>query len=501
MEDTKAKTTKRLTESDINSRLVGKGLELVSGTFKNIRSIAQWRCLEDPLHGEFSAVVKQIVHANGKCPRCGKVSKLSEEFITSELRNRPIKIVTGSLVGSDIKAKWLCLNNSEHGIWEATPSSILNKKSGCPICAGKLPLTEYEIKKRLTNRSYTIVDGSYNPKRKTATWVCLEAQNHPNWTTGVKSVLYQNTGCPECVGNAKLTEEKVLERLLGRPIHLIRGTLSGSRRRARWKCLNNDSHPSWGATPDSVLGGSGCPACTGHERINNEVIKRKMVGRDVVLVSMQVSSSSEKAIWGCTRNDKHRNWSASVSSVLAGAGCPECAGNARLNEVIINTRLIDRQICIVEGTFLSTSRHAQWSCLKEASHPDWTANVSSVLGGVGCPNCAEYGFKEDKPAFIYIMIIGDIVNPVAIKCGITNNDPELRRGQINRRSEIPVVLLHSWKHNSGRLIRMIEKRVIQMFDHNNLGGLLKDGSTETFHVVDLEKIVEVIKNGISEDLG
>jgi len=496
-------TTKRLDEVEIEERLRGRPIAIVKGTFKNIREPAQWLCLRDSSHGIFYAPPRQIIHANGNCPKCGKVAKLTEEIVSEKLVTRPIKLVSGTLQGSEVKAIWECLSNPNHGSWEATPSSIMNSKSGCPICSGKLPLNEEEIKKRLIDRDLTLVDGSYIHSNRMATWQCLIDSSHPNWESSVKSILYQHTGCPACAGNTKLTESVVKSRLEERPIELVEGSLKGSRRHATWKCLSVESHPNWMATPDSVLGGSNCPACTGHEKINAKVIRRKILNRDVFLLSEDVSSSKENAQWSCKTNENHRAWSASVSSVLAGSGCPECAGNAKLSGEIINSRLVGRSIRLLENTFKSSSQHARWICLAGKSHPEWEANVSSVLSGVGCPSCAEYGFKEHKSAFIYIMRIGADDAPLGIKCGITNNDPSTRMGQINRKTTESINLIHHWAHADGKLIRQIERKLLSTFKHNDLGDLLKDGGTETFHYEDLEKIVSLIEaefHSKSEDL-
>ena len=257
-------TTKRLTEAEITKRLQGRPIAIVQGTFKNIREPAQWICLSNSSHEIFSAPPKQIIHAAGSCPRCGKVGKLSERFISEKLGKRKIQLISGTLKGSDFKASWKCLADASHQNWSATPSSVLNHENGCPVCSGKLPLTEEEISSRLTNRGLDLIAGSYNQTSRQAKWKCLENLEHPDWTTNVKSILYQKTGCPTCAGNTQLTDESVKKRLGNRPIELIKGTLAGARQHAQWRCLTNAEHPIWRSTPGGVLGVANCPACTGH---------------------------------------------------------------------------------------------------------------------------------------------------------------------------------------------------------------------------------------------
>lgn len=487
-------TTKKLTEEDLSNRLIGRGIRLVSGSFKNIREPARWVCLVDSSHGEFAAPPKQIIHANGSCPLCGKVNKLTYEIVQFKVRGRPLSLVTGSLNGSNIKAEWQCLTDPNHPTWLATPSSIINSNSGCPVCSGKLPLTEDSIRKKLEGRKIALFSGSYVASKKSAKWKCLNDEQHPIWTSSMSSVIYQQTGCPACSGNAPITEEQIKVKLIGRAIRLVEGSFKGGvLKKAIWQCLSDVDHPNWAATPDSVLSGSNCPACSGHERQTPEVIARKISNRNIELVSKEVSSSAAKVIWACTKDTTHRQWTASVSSVLAGSGCPQCGGNARLDENLINERLSSRAIKIVDGTFKSTSEKAEWLCLSGKGHPNWFSNVGSILSGVGCPNCAEYGFDETKKAYFYLMLIGEELSPIGVKCGITNNEPKLRLQQIRRKSNEEIKLINTWLDSSGRFIRNLERKVLEKFPYNDLGNLLKDGGTETLFAIDLFDIIKFVE--------
>jgi len=492
------KSTKRLTEEEIRSRISERPIDIISGTFKSIRASAQWRCLANPSHPIFEAPARQIVHAGGGCPFCVKVSKLTESIVRLKIGERPISLIPGTLHGSEKKAKWLCLRDSSHGEWLATPSSILNSGSGCPICSGKLPLTEAEIASRLNDRRMALVENSFNKDTRRALWRCLKDVDHQTWDATVNSVLYQRTGCPVCAGNAPISEGQIKEKLSGRPIILVDGSFKGGvLNKAQWRCLSDPEHPVWYATPDSVLSGSNCPACTGHEKQTPDVIRRKIKGRDLVLLSDTDTSSAGKALWGCKVSPNHKYWYATVSSVLAGSGCPSCAGNARLSEDVINERVFKRAIQIVEGTFKSSAQKATWRCLAGRDHQHWESNVGSVLSGVGCPSCATYGFDERKQAHLYLLLIGTEIDPIGIKCGITNNDPKDRLGQIKRKSKERIALISSWTHDSGSFIRKLEQSILEKFEYNDLGDLLADGGTETLFFQDLDEIIRYVKSAMS----
>jgi hypothetical protein len=492
------KSTKRLTEEEIRARISGRSIDIVSGSFKSIRASAQWRCLANPSHPIFDAPPRQIVHAGGGCPLCVKVSMLTEAIVRTKLDDRPLSLVNGTLRGSDKKAKWQCLGDISHGEWLATPSSVLNKKSGCPICSGKLPLTEDDIASKVKNRPLALIENSFNRDTRRALWRCLKSADHKIWDATVNTVVYQGTGCPVCAGNAPISAELITEKIAVRPIRLVEGSFKGGvLKKAQWICLADPEHPIWSATPDSVLSGSNCPACTGHEKQTPDVIRRKIKGRDLVLLSEGDTSSSGKALWGCKVSPNHKDWYATVSSVLAGAGCPSCAGNARLSEDVINERVFKRKIQIVEGTFKSSAQKATWRCLVGRNHQNWDANVGSVLSGVGCPSCATYGFDERKQAHLYLLLIGTEIDPIGIKCGITNNDPKDRLGQIKRKSKERIALISSWTHDSGSFIRKLEQSILEKFEYNDLGDLLADGGTETLFFQDLDEIIRYVKSAMS----
>lgn len=97
-------TTKRLDEAEIEERLRGRPIAIVKGSFKNTREPARWLCLSDSSHGIFKAPPRQIIHANGNCPKCGKVAKLTDEIISAKLSTRPIRLVIqpgGALFAQD----------------------------------------------------------------------------------------------------------------------------------------------------------------------------------------------------------------------------------------------------------------------------------------------------------------------------------------------------------------------------------------------------------------
>ena len=86
-----------------------------------------------------------------------------ENFVPKKLTNN---IVDDLLKGRNIKrlsdlinarhaADWLCLIDGCNYQWKTSARSILNNNTGCPNCSGKAKLTNNIVDQRIVDRKYT----------------------------------------------------------------------------------------------------------------------------------------------------------------------------------------------------------------------------------------------------------------------------------------------------------------------------------------------------------
>jgi hypothetical protein len=164
--------------------------------------------------------------------------------------------------------------------------------------------------------------------------------------------------------------------------------------------------------------------------------------------------------------------------VMAGKGCPHCAGNARLSKEIVNQKLSQRGISMI-GEYYNARTPSLFRCVR--GH-EWKTNPDNILNKSGCPRCSTYGFNPGKPAYIYLLDYVDF-----IKYGITN-DLETRLSTHRFKNGEFVVLSTKLYENGNDAVNW-EKQIKKIF-----GGRFvtkekcPDGYTETLSPTLVEDI-------------
>ena len=203
-------------------------------------------------------------------------TKLNNLIVDQKLLDSPVKRI-GNILGSIIKNEWQCNAKNCNYIWTATPNSILSKKSGCPKCAGNMPLTNRIVDEMLFNNNILIKrKGNYTNNEINILWECTIDNCKYCWLAKPRNILNKSRGCPKCSKRLKLTNEIVDEillstnRLLKRVSDIIRGDVKNE-----WECLVENCFHHWQAAPNSILSHkSGCPACKHkNEKIISKTLK------------------------------------------------------------------------------------------------------------------------------------------------------------------------------------------------------------------------------------
>lgn len=179
-----------------------------------------------------------------------RTKKLSLEEVQSRLAALSFSMV-GEYQG---KIKSQCVLRCAKGHeWDALIDNVIKANgTGCPHCAGKARLTVPEISRRLSLRG--IKFKSTNTRGSTVG--TFECEKGHTWKANLAYVLLRG-GCPECRVNRPLTRAEVDERVSDRGYRLV-GDYSSASKRAQFECRAGHV---WGAIPDNVLRGKGCPEC------------------------------------------------------------------------------------------------------------------------------------------------------------------------------------------------------------------------------------------------
>jgi len=154
-----------------------------------------------PIHGEF--LQSPAAHLRGQgCQKCASIKRLNyfssntEEFIknSKEIHGVKYDYLLVNYKGIFNNVKIIC---PEHGIFNQTPNSHINKKSGCPKCSGKNKTTEDIIKefKIIHGEKYNYSLVIYEKNNKNIRIICNKCQTIFNQQP---SNHLSGNGCPKC---------------------------------------------------------------------------------------------------------------------------------------------------------------------------------------------------------------------------------------------------------------------------------------------------------------
>jgi len=300
------------------------------------------------------------------------VNKLTKEEVNNRLAGRGI-VLLGGYVNVSTKSLFQC--NKGH-TWSASPRNVLHGETGCPYCSGNKPLTKEIVNDRLAERGIVMLDEYINQNTK-ALFQCSEGHS---WNSAPTNVLYGN-GCPECGRNAaankrKLTPDKICERLSNRGIDLI-GEYVTANTKTLFQCCEGHT---WEATPGSVMSGNGCPYCSNRAPLTKEIVNNRIAGRGIILLSEFVTTST-RSQFQCS--ERH-TWISTPGGVMQGSGCPHCDGQAPLSKEIVNERIANRGFHML-GEYVNVDTKAQFQCSEWHS---WETTPYHVMRGTGCPYCS-----------------------------------------------------------------------------------------------------------------
>lgn len=177
-------------------------------------------------------------------------------------------------------------------------------------------------------------------------------------------------------------------------------------------------------------------------------------------------------------------WLVAPDKILSGRGCPHCNGG--IKKTNYKEELVTKGI-----KYTPIEDYVNWETPILHSCPNghtWKGIPNNILKGQGCPNCAVYGFSQDKPAILYYIKIG-----MYYKIGITNRNIQAR---FKRDKDKPIEVLKVIEFNTGREAMDLEKRIFQEHPPLVVDGYLKSGgNTELFIVpIPIEDYVQCTSN-------
>jgi very-short-patch-repair endonuclease len=277
--------------------------------------------------------------------------KLTNADIDLRLENRNIKRLddyeTPGL-NNRTKVRWQCTLETCGYTWQGRSHDVLDSQSGCPRCAGKEPITNEVIDRRLKEDGINIkrLEDSGGAHQKIS-WQCMLLDCGFIWKTTPSCILNQDKGCLKCSGMIRLTNNIIDERLVGKDIIRI-GSVSEIRANKTpitFQCIKEQCKYIWDTAPSSILNaGNGCPKCSNNAPLTNEAVDFVLLQQERSIKRIGDCAGNKTNIkWRCVNSKCDYVWLASPSNVITNrSGCPRC--KLRKNENIIYVILKDHNI-------------------------------------------------------------------------------------------------------------------------------------------------------------
>jgi hypothetical protein len=307
--------------------------------------------------------------------------------LAKELVGDPTKVVAGTAK----KLEWRCGKGHQ---WMASGDSRVNRRSGCPFCAGvstlagfnDLATTHPELAKEIVGDPTKVKAGT----NKKLFWRCEKGHE---WKAPGSDRLAGN-GCPFCSNKRVLTgfndlattHPELAKELVGDPTKVCAGTA----KKLHWKCINGHEWLAVGFSRGN--GKSGCPICSNQKVLpgfNDLATSHPNLALECLDDPKSfVAGTMRKIRWRCDIG--HEYLATGASRTNRKTGCPICANLkvlAGFNDLATTHPDLAREMVGDPTKILATTeKKIKWRCV--VGH-EWFANgrSRSVLKA-GCPVCA-----------------------------------------------------------------------------------------------------------------
>lgn len=181
----------KLTNTDIDNWILASGKPFVRCTdYLGMNVPVEWKCTK--CSHSWIAIPSGLYYRGSGCPNCAGNVPITNEFVDKEVANRNI-IRLANVQSNGVKILWKCAVCSHE--WKATPSKVINSKTGCPKCANRIRLTNHDIDERCLPLGIQRVD-DYITIHTKIRWKCNKCKHV--WLAKPSNILNKHTGCPSC---------------------------------------------------------------------------------------------------------------------------------------------------------------------------------------------------------------------------------------------------------------------------------------------------------------
>jgi len=327
--------------------------------------------------------------------------------------------------GTSKRAHWICPKGHKY---LANISNRTISGSGCPYCAGLLPVKgetdlatthpqlikewDWEENNKLSLNPDLLSHGS----TKHVHWICDKGHKY---VARIDHRTVMGSACPYCARKLPIKGETDLATTHPHLLeewdyenneHLPEEYLEGSNKSVNWICKDCGHH--WKTKIiGRTLKNSGCPICMkiqrGKTRTQNtierrgsleeefpEIAKEWDFEKNAPLLPSQVHKSSREIVWW--KGVCGHSWEAAVYNRVSGAGCHICAGKevlAGFNDLASKFPDISKQwhpknFPLTPDKITAHNDKKVWWLCPDCGEEYFTSIYSRTSLGTGCPICA-----------------------------------------------------------------------------------------------------------------
>lgn len=121
------------TLAEIQEFAKARGGVCLSVSYSNVSDVMTWKCKNGHI---WEAPTSRIIYNGAWCRACSGSKKKTIEEMRAIAKSKGGNCLSENYENTKTKLEWQC---GEGHKWNATPGSIINANSWCPICAGKKP--------------------------------------------------------------------------------------------------------------------------------------------------------------------------------------------------------------------------------------------------------------------------------------------------------------------------------------------------------------------------
>ncbi len=394
-----------------------------------------------------------------------------------------------------------------HGQFLITAANHISNRRGCPACGAvgrsinnRDSLEDVILQVKTKHPLYNVDYTSYVDKN---TVLKVNCEHGHDFSSSARDLLRSKYMCAVCALKGRgLSKRKSLDDFLIKTAEVHKGKYDYSKmvfcsyqEKVEIVCA---THGSFWQAPTVHIKGHGCPRCaaTLNSKSRQSVPEWVYSDPNVIPKIETYKSTKDSMVFTCSIHGEVRRV---LSSSLKGKSlCPKCNREQVANtfktsneDFIIKAQCLFPEYDYSKVDYDGVSKYVTITCDKGHMFKQKAGNL---LTGYGCPSCSRTGFSYDKKGYLYILKIDNIYGKIGI-----SNKYQSRIKHITSSAKVDVELIKLFTFEQGVIAKDIETFLLSSKDlqFSVVSKCdLPDGYTETFHLRDLEIILDKIEKYI-----